>query len=86
MSAPTSISDTSFQAPSSDSIAKHNAVVLAAAMALGGSSPAIVVSLGGLVGQALASNKELATLPVSLLNLGLALGTIPHPWEGRYNR
>jgi MFS family permease len=36
-----------------------------------------VVSLGGLVGQALASNKELATLPVSLLNLGLALGTIP---------
>jgi MFS family permease len=78
MSAPTSISDTSFQAPANnDSIAKHNAVVLAAAMALGGSSPAIVVSLGGLVGQTLASNKELATLPVSLLNLGLALGTIP---------
>jgi MFS family permease len=78
MSAPTSISETSFQSPaSSDAIAKHNAVVLAVAMALGGSSPAIVVSLGGLVGQALASNKELATLPVSLLNLGLALGTIP---------
>lgn len=52
-------------------------MVLAAAMALGGSSPAIVVSLGGLVGQALATNKELATLPVSLLNLGLALGTVP---------
>ena len=68
MSAPTSISDTSFQAAANnDSIAKHNAVVLAAAMALGGSSPAIVVSLGGLVGQALASNKELATLPVSLI-------------------
>jgi len=47
------------------------------AAALGGSSPAIVVSLGGLVGQNLAENKELATLPVSLLNLGLALGTIP---------
>jgi predicted MFS family arabinose efflux permease len=78
MSAPTSISETSFQSPaSSHAIAKHNAVVLAVAMALGGSSPAIVVSLGGLVGQALASNKELATLPVSLLNLGLALGTIP---------
>lgn len=78
MSAPTSISDTSFRPPpTSDAVAKHNAVVLAAAMALGGSSPAIVVSLGGLVGQALAENKELATLPVSLLNLGLALGTIP---------
>ncbi|WP_246388898.1 MFS transporter [Microvirga mediterraneensis] len=61
----------------SDAIAKRNAVVLAVAMALGGSSPAIVVSLGGLVGQSLASNKELATLPVSLLNLGLAIGTIP---------
>jgi MFS family permease len=36
-----------------------------------------VVSLGGLVGQSLATNKELATLPVSLLNLGLAIGTIP---------
>jgi predicted MFS family arabinose efflux permease len=77
MSAPTSISDTSLQAPSSDAVAKHNAVVLAVAMALGGSSPAIVVSLGGLVGQALAWNRDLATLPVSLLNLGLALGTIP---------
>ncbi len=78
MSAPTSISDSSLQAPASNNaVAKHNAVVLAVAMALGGSSPAIVVSLGGLVGQALASNKELATLPVSLLNLGLAIGTIP---------
>ncbi|WP_457094741.1 MFS transporter [Microvirga sp. P5_D2] len=63
--------------PTSDALAKRNALVLAAAMALGGSSPAIVVSLGGLVGQNLAENKELATLPVSLFNLGLALGTIP---------
>lgn len=63
--------------PTSDGLAKRNAVVLAIAMAFGGSSPAIVVSLGGLVGQTLADNKELATLPVSLLNLGLAMGTIP---------
>ncbi|WP_134499820.1 MFS transporter [Microvirga pakistanensis] len=63
--------------PISDALAKRNAIILAVATALGGSSPAIVVSLGGLVGQNLADNKELATLPVSLLNLGLALGTIP---------
>lgn len=63
--------------PTSDTLAKRNAIVLAMAMALGGASPAIVVSLGGLVGQNLADNKELATLPVSLLNLGLALGTVP---------
>lgn len=60
-----------------DTIAKRNALVLALAMAFGGSSPAIVVSLGGLVGQSLAEDKQFATLPVSLLNLGLALGTIP---------
>jgi len=60
-----------------DDIARHNARVLAVAQALGGASPAIVISLGGLVGQALADNKELATLPVSVLQLGLALGTIP---------
>jgi len=73
------LKDATMQAhsPTSDALAKRNAIVLAIAMALGGSSPAIVVSLGGLVGQNLAENKELATLPVSLLNLGLALGTIP---------
>jgi MFS family permease len=60
-----------------DALARRNALVLACAQALGGASPAIVVSLGGLVGQALAENKELATLPVSLINLGLATGTIP---------
>ena len=58
-------------------LAAYNARVLAVALALGGASPAIVVSLGGLVGQSLASETEFATLPVSLLQLGLATGTIP---------
>lgn len=65
------------RASAGDALAKRNALVLACAQALGGASPAIVVSLGGLVGQTLAENKELATLPVSLINLGLAAGTIP---------
>lgn len=47
------------------------------AQALGGSSAPIVMSLGGLVGQSLASNPAWATLPVSLYGLGLALGTLP---------
>src|SRR3954453_8037094 len=63
-------------ATSDNMIARHNARVLACAQALGGANPSIVVSLGGLVGQTLA-DKGIATLPVSLLNLGLALGTIP---------
>ncbi|MCG6122519.1 MAG: MFS transporter [Microvirga sp.] len=60
-----------------DALAKRNAWVLAVAQALGGASPAIVISLGGLVGLALAPREALATLPVSLMNLGLALGVIP---------
>jgi MFS family permease len=59
-----------------DTLARHNARVLACAQALGGANPSIVVSLGGLVGQTLA-DKDIATLPVSVMNLGLALGTIP---------
>ncbi|HZH53479.1 MAG TPA: MFS transporter [Microvirga sp.] len=65
------------RATEGDALARRNALVLAFAQALAGASPAIVVSLGGLVGQVLAENKELVTLPVSLLNLGLAVGTIP---------
>jgi MFS family permease len=51
--------------------------VLAVAQSLGGASPAIIISMGGLVGQTLSTDKSLATLPVSLLQLGLATGTIP---------
>lgn len=45
--------------------------------ALGGTNPAIVIAVGGLAGQQLASRPELSTVPISLFHLGLALGTIP---------
>jgi MFS family permease len=51
--------------------------VLSCAQALGGASPAIVISLGGLVGQTIAPDPVYATVPVSLLQLGIAAGTIP---------
>ena len=60
--------------------ARRNVRLLAIAQALGGAGPPIVISLGGLVGQSLASNPALATFPVSLYNLGLALGTLPAAW------
>lgn len=56
---------------------KRNIPVLMAAQSLGGASPPIIISLGGLVGMQLSDTPELATLPVSLFNLGLALSTIP---------
>ncbi len=58
-------------------IAKRNIFVLTAAQALGAASPPIIISLGGLVGQQLSSDPALVTLPVSLFNLGLAVGTLP---------
>jgi MFS family permease len=60
-----------------DALARRNALVLAGAQALGGASPAIVISLGGIVGSQLVSNQAFATVPVSLMQLGLACGVIP---------
>ena len=60
-----------------DRVARHNTLVLSVAQALGGATPPIVTSLGGIVGLALSPDRGLATLPVSLLQLGLALGTLP---------
>lgn len=60
-----------------DKLARRNALVLAGAQALGGASPAIVISLGGIVGSQLVSNQAFATVPVSLMQLGLATGVIP---------
>lgn len=57
--------------------ASRNIWILTAAQSLGGANSPIVISLGGLVGQQLSSDPASATLPVSLLNLGLAAGTLP---------
>lgn len=62
---------------SDDTLAKRNAVVLACAQSLGGASPAIVVSLGGIVGSQLVTDQAFATVPVSLMQLGIACGVIP---------
>jgi MFS family permease len=63
--------------PAADALARRNVAVLVAAQSLGGAAPPIIISLGGIVGQMLASDPTLSTLPVSLYNLGLALSTIP---------
>ncbi|AQS50668.1 MFS transporter [Paenalcaligenes hominis] len=56
---------------------RQNAKLLVGLQALGGANPAVVVALGGLVGSQLATHPDQATLPVSLFNLGLALGILP---------
>ena len=63
--------------PHATHTAQRNLRLLVAAQSLGGAAPPIIISLGGLVGQMLTSSPALATLPVSLYNLGLALSTLP---------
>ena len=61
-----------------DAHARRNAFVLSAAAAINGAIPPIAITLGGLTGiYLLGPDKSLATLPVSGMNLGVALGAVP---------
>ncbi|QPC44912.1 MFS transporter [Kaustia mangrovi] len=60
-----------------DGLARRNAVLLAAGQALYSSSTVILITSAGLVGQILADDKGLATLPVSTFVIGTALTTVP---------
>jgi len=58
-------------------LAKRNALVLAVAQALAGGNNAVIASTAGIIGTMLASDKGLATLPVSVMVLGMWFGTLP---------
>ncbi|ETR76967.1 MFS transporter [Afipia sp. P52-10] len=57
--------------------ATSSVILLTCAQGLAGAIPPIMVSLGGLVGQSLAENKALVTLPVSSFMIGTATATLP---------
>jgi MFS family permease len=60
-----------------DHLAHRNAMVLAAAQALGGANNVIIYSTASIVGAVIAPDKGLATLPITCMVLGLWLGTLP---------
>lgn len=62
---------------------RRNTLLLSGLQALGGANPAVIVALGGLVGEALSHNEKIATLPVSLFNMGMAIGILPAAWVMR---
>ena len=66
-----------------DSTAFRNINILTMAQAVGGAAPPIVISLGGIIGTVLAPDPSLATFPVSLYNVGVAIGTLPAAWVMR---
>ena len=68
-----------------DRLAKHNTLVLAVAQALAGGNAGVIVTTGGIVGAILAPDPALATLPISVMVVGMWAGTLPpaspHAWR-----
>jgi MFS family permease len=64
-------------ADAGDRLARRNALVLGVAQALAGGNNAVIVITGGIVGAMLASDKGLATLPITEMVFGMWMGTLP---------
>jgi len=60
-----------------DRLAARNALVLAVAQALAGGNNTVIVATAGVVGSVLAPDPALATLPVSVMVVGMWIGTLP---------
>ena len=60
-----------------DQLARRNAFILSGAQAVYGINQTILITLGGLIGMLLADNKALATLPISMIMIGVMISTIP---------
>jgi MFS family permease len=67
----------STESPADDRLARRNVLVLALAQALAGGNQAVIVTTGGIIGTMLGPNKALATLPISVMVIGMWLGTLP---------
>ena len=56
---------------------RSNVWRLATAQALAGANSTVIFATGAVIGHALAPNKSLATLPISIFVVGMAAGTLP---------
>jgi MFS family permease len=71
------IAETPFDALSGDRLAKRNALVLAVGQALAGGNNTVIVATASILGSVLAPDKSLATLPISMMVVGIWAGTLP---------
>src|ERR1700746_2947661 len=60
-----------------DRLAGRSAVILGVAQALAGGNNTVIVATTGIIGAMLAPDPGLATLPISVMVLGMWMGTIP---------
>ncbi len=68
------------EALNGDRLARRNALVLAFCQALAGANNTVIVGTAGIVGGMLATDKALATVPVSTFVVGMWAGTLPIGW------
>src|SRR5437660_826669 len=84
MNAPITLSPPPDPAPTqSDARARGNVLRLAAATALGGANSTVIFATGSIIGAEIAPDPALATLPLSMFVVGLAVGTLPTGWISR---
>src|SRR6202049_2657163 len=60
-----------------DRLAARNAVILGVAQALAGGNNTVIVATTGIIGSILAPDPALATLPISVMVMGMWMGTLP---------
>jgi predicted MFS family arabinose efflux permease len=73
----TAVAEVGFDATVDDRLARRNARLLALTQALAGANNTVIVSTGAIVGSVLAPDPGLATLPISVMVLGMWAGTVP---------
>jgi MFS family permease len=71
------LADTPAELAAGDRLARRNALVLAVAQALAGGNNTVLVATAAIVGSMLAPDKGLATVPISVMVLGMWMGTLP---------
>lgn len=76
--------ETPFDAAAGDRLAKRNALVLATGQALAGANNTVIVATGGILGAMLAPDRSLATLPISMMVVGMWAGTLPVGFLARH--
>ena len=60
-----------------DRLARRNAMILLVAQACYGIAVSLVITLGGVVGHTLATDKSLSTLPITTMMIGTTVAVIP---------
>lgn len=66
-----------------DKRALNTVTRLAIAQALAGANASVIFATGAVIGSQIAPNKELATMPLSIFVIGMALGTLPNGYIAR---